>query len=105
MLSDFDPLFNDYGITVYKFFGELQKIVYVSQIKLSTLRESQIQSCINSHVEFYYLTTVSDLDELISKLKKIRESNGNINSNFETDKIFGRKTKSAHYYGQSFWSC
>ena len=106
--SAFDQVFNrcflfDYRIALNNLFGELEKVVWVSQITLSTMREAQIQSCFNSPVEFHYLTTLSELDELISEFKKIRESNGDINSTFENqliiiDDAFGIADKSDDFW-------
>ena len=61
------------------------------QMNLS--RDSQIYSCLNSLAEFHYLTTVIELDELISEFKKVRKSNGDINSTFQVDEIFEQKSK------------
>ena len=56
-------------------------------------RDSQIYSCLNSLAEFHYLTTVIELDELISEFKKVKKSNGDINSTFQVDEIFEQKSK------------
>lgn len=61
------------------------------QMNLS--RDSQIYSCLNSLAEFHHLTTVIELDELISEFKKVRKSNGDINSTFQADEIFEQKSK------------
>lgn len=61
------------------------------QMNLS--RDSQIYSCLNSLVEFHHLTTVIELDELISEFKKVKKSNGDINSTFQVDEIFEQKSK------------
>ena len=47
-----------------------EKLELVSQIALSERGEAQIQSCFRSLVEFHYLNSVNDLQNLINQFKK-----------------------------------
>ena len=47
------------------FFGKIVNTEQVSSIPLSKSRETEIQSCFNSMVEFHYAQGIEDLKELI----------------------------------------
>ena len=51
------------------FFGKIVKTEWVSFISLSKSREAEIQSCLNSKVEFHHVQDIDDLKELIETFK------------------------------------
>lgn len=53
-------------------FGGLNKVEWVSQIKLSAKREAEIESCFSTEDEFHYPHTVDELNELAEDLKEFR---------------------------------
>ena len=50
--------------SVNNLFGDLKKIEWLSQIKLTTSREAEFQPCFDTQVDFH-------LDELLQHFKKI----------------------------------
>ena len=72
------------------FFGELEKVEWLSYIKLDKVREAQIQSCFKFAIELHYPTSISDFENTIQEFKVRSTSNNEISS---VESFYGESKK------------
>ena len=56
-------------LAINDFWGDLKKTEWVSYIKLSKIREAQLQSCFKCDVEFHCPKTTNELEKIIEEFK------------------------------------
>ena len=76
-------------------FGNLKKAEWVLHIELSVSCKVEIQSCFEMQLNFYYLSSVDDLDEPLLYFKKssTEDNDSSTSSNNDNKNIFGEKEK------------
>ena len=68
-------------LAVSNLFGKLKKTQWVSFIKLTKERETEIESCFACPVEFHYPQDQNDLKDLLDEFKQILKSDEPGNKN------------------------
>ena len=73
-------------LTVNKFFGELNKAEWVSFIKLDKQRETEIQSCFECELDFYYPRNKEQFEEYLEYFMTKSNSSEIENNDIISDK-------------------
>ena len=70
------------------FFGELKKAEQIYSIKLSKIREAQIQSCLKCEVEFHHPRNILELEKVMDEFEvrsKVSETTDDLNKDNNLD--------------------
>ena len=74
-------------LALYDFFGELKKAKWISGIKLSTSRETEIESNFSCPISFFYPNDINELGDLLEEFKLEVETEQTTNN--DNVNIFG----------------